>query len=106
MRSAWPASDGLKDTGWVTNHRRGIAVQRVNIHHAKKHLSRLVERAAACEAFMIAKAVKPMVKVVPIEPQDAPKLPWLSFLEGPFTVPDDCDIMCQVEIEEMFYGKE
>ena len=37
-------------------------------HYAKTHLSRLVENAAKGEAFIIAKAGKPLVKVVPLEP--------------------------------------
>ena len=39
----------------------------VNIHHAKTHLSRLVEEAADGEPFIIAKAGKPLVKVVPLD---------------------------------------
>ena len=41
-------------------------MRRINIHEAKTHLSRLVEEAARGEAFVIAKAGKPMVKVVPL----------------------------------------
>ena len=37
----------------------------VNIHEAKTHLSRLVEEAAQGESFVIAKAGKPRVQVVP-----------------------------------------
>jgi len=40
-------------------------MEKINIHEAKTHLSRLVERAARGEAFIIAKAGRPMVKVVP-----------------------------------------
>ena len=39
----------------------------VDIHEAKTHLSRLVEDAAAGEEIVIAKAGKPMVKLVPVE---------------------------------------
>ena len=39
-------------------------MKQVNIHEAKTHLSRLVEEAARGEAFVIAKAGKPLVKVV------------------------------------------
>ncbi len=39
----------------------------VNIHEAKTHLSRLIDRASKGESFVIAKAGKPMVKVVPID---------------------------------------
>jgi len=76
----------------------------VNIHDAKTHLSRLVEEAAKGEAFVIAKAGKPMVKVVPLE--EAPKKKRRAgFLKGYATIPDDFDSMYAKEIEEMFYGK-
>jgi prevent-host-death family protein len=42
----------------------------VNIQDAKTHLSKLIDAAVKGEPFIIAKAGKPMVKVVPI---DAPK---------------------------------
>ena len=38
-----------------------------NIHEAKTHLSRLIDRAAKGESFVIAKAGKPLVKVVAID---------------------------------------
>ncbi len=38
-------------------------METINIHEAKTHLSRLVEKAAAGESFIIAKAGKPMVQV-------------------------------------------
>jgi prevent-host-death family protein len=74
----------------------------VNIHEAKTHLSRLVDEAAKGEPFIIAKAGKPVVKVVPIDAPAAPRR--LGFMEGEFTVPDDFDTMDQEEIEKMFYG--
>ena len=76
----------------------------VNIHEAKTHLSRLVERAAHGEPFIIAKSGKPMVKVVPIDATDA-KPRRIGMLDGLIKVPDDFDTMCADEIEEMFYGK-
>jgi prevent-host-death family protein len=72
----------------------------VNIHEAKTNLSRLVDAAAKGESFIIAKAGKPLVKVVPIDAPTAKKR--LGFLEGQFTVPDDFDTMFQDEIEKMF----
>ena len=59
----------------------------INIHEAKTHLSRLVERASKGESFIIAKAGKPMVKVVPIEAKKKPKR--FGFLKGKIKVPDD-----------------
>jgi len=76
----------------------------VNIHEAKTQLSRLVDAAAKGEPFIIAKAGKPLVKVVPIDAPEAPRR--LGFMRGAFTVPDDFDTMGQAEIEAMFYGDE
>ena len=72
----------------------------VNIHEAKTQLSRLVEQAARGEAFVIAKAGKPLVKVTAL---DAPKAPRrFDFLAGEFTVPSDFNTMGAREIEAMF----
>ena len=76
----------------------------VNMHEAKTHLSRLVDAAAKGEPFIIAKAGKPLVKVVPIDAPAAPKR--FDFMEGQFTVPDDFDTIDQEEIEKLFYGDE
>lgn len=72
----------------------------VNIHEAKTHLSRLVEKAARGEPFVIARAGKPLVKVVPI---DAPAFPRrLGFLTGQIAVPDDFNEMGRSEIAALF----
>ena len=76
----------------------------VNIHEAKTHLSRLVARAAQGEPFIIAKAGKPLVKVVPLDAPSSGKVKRLGFMEGQIKVPDDFDTMFADEIEEMFYG--
>ncbi|HEY3927924.1 MAG TPA: type II toxin-antitoxin system prevent-host-death family antitoxin [Candidatus Koribacter sp.] len=82
-------------------------MKKINIHEAKTHLSRLVEEAAAGKPFIIAKAGKPMVKVVAIDVSSAPKkVKRLNALPGVFSVPDDFDTMYQEEIERMFYGEE
>jgi prevent-host-death family protein len=81
-------------------------MQKVNIHEAKTHLSRLVEKAAKGEAFIIAKAGKPMVKVVPIEEADTPKKRRIGFMKGMFTTPEDFDTMMADEIEKLFYGED
>lgn len=76
----------------------------VNIHEAKTHLSRLVERAARGETFVIAKAGRPMVKLVPIGLTEATQHKRLGFLEGVFKVPDDFDRMGGEEIASLFNG--
>ena len=77
----------------------------VNIHEAKTHLSRLVDRAAKGEPFVIAKAGKPLVKVVPLDAHAAHETKRLGFMPG-IQVPDDFDTMFQDEIERMFYGED
>ncbi len=72
----------------------------VNIHQAKTQLSRLVDRAARGEPFVIAKAGKPLVKVAAL---DAPARPQrLGFLKGEIDVPDDFDRMGETEIGALF----
>ena len=59
----------------------------VNISDARARLSKLVDQAVKGETFVIAKAGKPLVKVVAL---DAPKAPRrLGCLKDEFTVPDD-----------------
>ena len=74
----------------------------VNIHEAKTHLSRLVDRAARGEPFVIAKAGTPLVRVCAI---DAPATPQrLGFLEGDLRVPDDFNEMGAEVIAALFTG--
>jgi prevent-host-death family protein len=76
----------------------------IDIHEAKTQLSRLVDRAANGEPFVIARSGKPLVKVTAI---DAPAMPQrFGFLAGEIAVPDDFDRMGQREIEAIFAGGE
>lgn len=77
-----------------------------NIHDAKTNLSRLVEQAAKGEPFVIAKAGKPLVKVVPLGAPDAGQIRRLGFLAGQIDVPEDFDRMSAAEIEELFNNGE
>ena len=77
----------------------------VNIRKAKTHLSRLVELASKGEPFIIARAGKPLVKVVPLEQNETVGSRRIGFLDGEFTVPDDFDTMGQDEIIRMFEGE-
>ena len=78
-------------------------MERVNIHEAKTYLSRLIEAAAKGEPFIIAKAGKPLVKVVPV---DAPTAPsgWASC--GGTHRARRFRYDGQEEIEKLFYGDE
>jgi prevent-host-death family protein len=77
-------------------------MQIINIHEAKTHLSRLVERVARGESFVIAKGGKPMVKLVPLDAPETSQLKRLGFLAGQVEVPDDFDTMGSAEIEQLF----
>jgi len=76
-------------------------MQQYNIHTAKTHLSMLVEKAAKGEAFIIAKAGKPIVKVIPFVQQDTIQK-RVGFLKGKIEVPADFDNMGQNEIIQTF----
>ena len=76
----------------------------VNIHEAKTHLSRLIEKAAKGEPFIIAKAGKPLVKVMALDAPMPGATKRTGFMAGQFTVPDDFDRMGEEDIEAMFGG--
>jgi prevent-host-death family protein len=78
----------------------------VNIHEAKTHLSRLVEEAARGSAFVIAKAGKPMVKVIPYSGDESEVGRRLGFMAGEIAVPDDFDRMGTGEIVALFAGRD
>ena len=72
----------------------------VNIHEAKTQLSKLVDQAVKGEAFVIAKAGKPLVKVAALNAPAAPQR--LGFLAGEIAVPKDFDRMGEAEIAALF----
>jgi prevent-host-death family protein len=75
-------------------------LEQVNIHAAKTHLSALVEKAAAGEPFIIAKAGRPLVVVSPFEKPKPPSR--IGFLKGQISVPEDFNQMGKTEIAALF----
>jgi prevent-host-death family protein len=72
----------------------------VNIHQAKTHLFRLLDRVAAGETVIITRAGQPIAK---IEPLDVPFTPRrLGFLAGEVRMPSDFDHMGSDEIAARF----
>jgi len=61
----------------------------VNIHEAKTHLSRLLARVAAGEEVVIAKAGKPLARLVPYRALSEPRKPGLA--AGLVDIADDFD---------------
>jgi prevent-host-death family protein len=80
------------------------AMKTVNIHEAKTQLSKLIDRASKGEAFVIAKAGKPVVKVTALSSPTGAQVRRLGFMVGQISVPDDFDQMGKQEIEQMFGG--
>ncbi len=79
-----------------------MQMQTVDIHEAKTHLSRLIDRAVKGEPFIIAKSGKPMVKVVAIETPAAGETRRIGFMTGQVSVPEDFGQMGSAEIEKLF----
>ena len=80
-------------------------MQTVNIHEAKTNLSRLVEEAARGKPFIIAKAGKPMVKVLPLSAEEHSDPDKLGFMSGEISMPDDFNSLGAQEIRGLFEGK-
>ena len=82
-------------------------MQTVNMHAAKTNLSKLVDAAAKGEPFIIAKAGKPMVKVMAIEEPVVDTSKRFGFMKDQkVVIPEDFDRWAEDEIREMFEGKE
>ena len=79
-------------------------MESVDMHEAKTRLSQLVARAAKGEAFIIAKAGKPVARVMAYDSPEQSQQKRIGFMAGEFTVPEDFDRMGQDEIVEMFGG--
>lgn len=76
-----------------------------NIHAAKTHFSGLVERVEKGETIIIARAGKPVARLVPLESDARTKAKRrVGFMAGEFSVPDDFNEMFADEIEAMFNG--
>ena len=86
--------------------KRNANMRTVNMHEAKTHLSRLVRDAANGEPFIIARAGKPVVKVISVEEPGTDLERRIGFLDGQVAVPEDFDHMGSEEIEKLFEGEQ
>jgi prevent-host-death family protein len=75
----------------------------VNIHQAKTHFSRLLQRVAAGEEVIIARAGVPVARLVAVEPTKPEARP-LGFARGEVWVADDFDAPLPDELLAQFYG--
>ena len=74
----------------------------INIHDAKTNLSRLLEKVAAGEEIIIAKAGKPIARLVPLAGK--PKRRKLGVFKGELNVPDDFDTPLPDDVLALFEG--
>jgi prevent-host-death family protein len=80
-------------------------VQIVNLHAAKTHFSRLVDEAAAGGEIIIAKAGKPVAKLVPLTAADKRPTRELGALAGRATIPEDFDAPLPDAVLDAFEGR-
>ena len=78
-------------------------METVNIHQAKTQLSKLVERASAGEEIIIAKAGRPVARLVPLTRGREPRKPGL--LKGRIKVGRDFDAPLPGWLLDAFEGK-
>ena len=82
--------------------REWAQVMTVNVHEAKTHFSKLLQRVAAGEDIVIAKAGKPVARLTALKPKRAPRR--LGLAKGKVFVPDDFDAPMP-DFEAEFYGE-
>ena len=75
----------------------------INIHEAKTHLSRIVDEVAAGSEVIIAKAGKPMARLMPLT--GIPREKKLGLLKGKIKVPDDFNAPLSEDVIADFEGR-
>lgn len=78
-------------------------METVNLYEAKTQLSRLVERAAAGEEIVIAKAGRPLARLVPMASRTAPRT--LGLLAGKVRIGPDFDAPLPDDLAAAFAGE-
>jgi len=78
-------------------------VEKVNIHEAKTNLSRLIEEVTGGAEVVIAKAGKPVAKLVPIGRGGRVRKP--GFLRGKIRIAADFDAPLPTELLDAFEGR-
>lgn len=106
-------SGSRRDVGLAASSGRGLAfdlvrdlvhnghMAEVNVHEAKTHFSRLLQRVAAGEEIVIARAGQPVARLVPIE---RPARRIFGMDRGLFELPRDFDAPLPDEVQDAFEG--
>jgi len=77
-------------------------MEKVNVHDAKTHLSRLLEEVSGGAEIVIAKAGKPVAKLVPFGHGERRKP---GFLKGKIKISPDFDAPLPDRVIDAFEGK-
>jgi prevent-host-death family protein len=72
-----------------------------NVHEAKTHLSRLLERVADGDEVVIAKAGVPVARLVPVRASSGREL---GFESGRVFIADDFDAPLPAAVLKLFHG--
>jgi len=75
----------------------------IDIHEARRHLSRILKDVAEGAEVVIARAGIPVARLVPIGTRPRPK--QLGLLEGRIEVPDDFDAPLAPQVLADFEGR-
>ncbi len=75
----------------------------INLYEAKTNLSQLVDRAAGGEEIIIAKAGRPMARLMPLRTRTEPRFP--GGLKGKIAIGADFDAPIPDEIAKAFRGE-
>jgi prevent-host-death family protein len=78
-------------------------MESVNVHEAKTHFSRLLDRAQKGQEFVIAKAGQPVARLGPLARLG--KKRRLGLLDGKFRIPDDFNAPLPDEVIAAFEGR-
>lgn len=76
----------------------------VNVHEAKTHFSRLLTRVVAGEEIIIAKAGKPIARLVPVASPEGERV--LGADRGRVFIADDFDAPLPADVVAGFYGED
>ncbi len=79
-------------------------MQTINIHAAKTHLSRLVDEAASGEEIIIARAGRPVARLMPLITTTGAAKRVLGRLAGQLSVPVDFDSPLPEDVLDAFEG--
>jgi len=83
----------------------GAIMSVVNIHAAKTQLSQLVDEATAGKEVIIARAGKPVARLVPLAAPAAAQRRVLGRLAGQLTVPENFDAPLPGDMLNLFEGR-